>query len=87
MGDERGGGAGGGEGGADWEPLVPVDTPVFLAELLTAQADKHARRRCTCAREHGGTGRYVFYSPDGGHYRRSNFARRVFRPATGDTSQ
>jgi hypothetical protein len=23
----------------------------------------------------------VFYSPDGGHYRRSNFARRVFRPA------
>ncbi len=27
----------------NWEPLVPVDTPVFLAELLTAQADKYAR--------------------------------------------
>jgi hypothetical protein len=23
----------------------------------------------------------MFYSPEGGHYRRSNFARRVFRPA------
>ena len=65
----------------NWEPLVPVDIPTFLAELLTAQADKHAPQRCACAREHGGTGRYVFYSPDGGHYRRSNFARRVFRPA------
>jgi integrase len=64
-----------------WEPLVPVDLPAFLAELLAAQAEKHARQRCGCAREHGGTGRYVFYSPEGGHYRRSNFARRVFRPA------
>ncbi|HUY45149.1 MAG TPA: hypothetical protein VMV92_05430 [Streptosporangiaceae bacterium] len=25
--------------------------------------------------------RYVFLGPDGGHYRRSNYARRVFRPA------
>jgi len=65
----------------NWEPLVPVDTPVFLAELLTAQADKNPHRLCACAREHGGSGRYMFYSPDGGHYRRSNFARRVFRPA------
>ncbi len=31
--------------------------------------------------QHGGTGRYVFLGPDGGHYRRSNYARRVFRPA------
>jgi hypothetical protein len=30
---------------------------------------------------HGGSGRYVFLGPDGGHYRRSNYARRVFRPA------
>ena len=64
-----------------WEPLVPVDIPAFLAGLLAPQADKHARQRCACAREHGGTGRYVFFSPDGSHYRRSNFARRVFRPA------
>src|SRR6266550_2483717 len=34
-----------------------------------------------CATQHGGTGRYVFLGPDGGHYRRSNYARRVFRPA------
>ena len=52
--------------------------PAFLAELLTAQARtaavrlrRRARREC----------RYVFLGPDGGHHRRSNFARRVFRPA------
>ena len=65
----------------NWEPLVPVDIPAFLGALLIAQGERHSRRRCACAREHGGVGRYVFYSPDGGHYRRSNFARRVFRPA------
>jgi hypothetical protein len=65
----------------NWEPLVPVDTPDFLAGLLAGQAAKYAQQRCNCAREHGGTGRYMFYSPEGGHYRRSNFARRVFRPA------
>jgi len=65
----------------NWEPLMPVDLPAFLAELLAAQAEKRSRNRCGCAREHGGTGRYLFYSLDGGHYRRSNFARRVFRPA------
>lgn len=65
----------------NWDPFVPVDIPDFLAALLTAQADKHARLRCACFGDHGGTGRYLFYSPEGGHYRRSNFARRVFRPA------
>jgi integrase len=64
-----------------WAPLLPVDIPSFLAALLIAQAEKNSRRRCACAREHGGVGQYVFYSPDGGHFRRSNFARRVFRPA------
>jgi len=63
------------------EPFVPVDIPPFLAELLIAQADARARRRCACAAAHGGSGRYVFPSPDGGHHRRSNFARRIFRPA------
>ncbi len=29
----------------------------------------------------GGSGHYIFLGPDGGHYRRSNYARRVFRPA------
>lgn len=65
----------------NWDPFVPVDIPGFLAALLAAQADKHARRQCACHRDHGGTGRYLFCSPEGGHYRRSNFARRVFRPA------
>ena len=65
----------------NWEPLVPVDLPAFLGGLLAAQAEKHGRQRCACTREHGGTGQYMFYSPEGGHYRRSNFARRVFRPA------
>jgi len=63
------------------EPFVPVDIPAFLAELLTAQAQTRSQRRCACAAAHGGSGRYVFPSPDGGHHRRSNFARRVFRPA------
>ena len=58
------------------EPFVPVD---ILADLLTAQA--RARRQFACAAEHGGSGRYAFLGPDGGHHRRSNFARRVFRPA------
>ena len=57
-----------------------------------AQASAPSRRRarqvmhqprqpCACACEHGGTGLYVFLGPDGGHHRRSNYARRVFRPA------
>ena len=65
----------------NWDPFVPVDIPGFLAALLAAQADKHPRLRCGCFREHGGTGHYLFYGPEGGHYRRSNFARRIFRPA------
>jgi hypothetical protein len=64
-----------------WEPCVPVDLPPFLDELLKAQAKTHATERCECAAEHGGSGQYLFLGPDGGHYRRSNYARRVFRPA------
>ena len=65
----------------NWEPYLPVDLPPFLADLLTAQAKERSRERCACAGRHGGSGRYVFLTPDGGHYRRSNYARRVFRPA------
>ena len=63
------------------EPLTPVDIPPFLAGLLAAQAGKHAPQQCTCAAGHGGSGRYVFLGPDGGHHRNSNYARRIFRPA------
>jgi integrase len=64
------------------EPLLPVDIPPFLSELLTVQAKKYAERQCGCVENHGGSGRYVFLGPDGiHHYRRSNYSRRVFRPA------
>lgn len=65
----------------DWEPCLPVDLPPFLAALLARQAESYPRRRCDCAAEHGGSGRYLFPSPDGRHHRRSNYGRRVFRPA------
>jgi hypothetical protein len=69
-----------------WEPCVPVDLPPFLAELLTDQARSHAAQRCPCAGEHGGSGQYVFLGPDGGHYRRSNYAAACSdRPATAVT--
>jgi hypothetical protein len=45
------------------------------------QAQSGPQRRCACIAEHGGSGRHVFPSPDGRHHRRSNYGRRVFRPA------
>jgi integrase len=64
-----------------WEPKLPVDLPWFLEDLITLQAQNRGGRPCACAAEHGGSGHYVFLGPDGGHYRRSNYARRVFHPA------
>lgn len=64
-----------------WEPGLPVDLPPFLDQLLTRHLREHPHGLCPCAADHGGSGRYVFLGPDGGHYRRSNYARRVFRPA------
>lgn len=58
-------------------PCLPVDLPDFLADQLASQPAKP----CACADQHGGSGQYVFLGADGGHYRRSNYARRVFRPA------
>jgi hypothetical protein len=55
--------------------------PPFLADLITRQIQAQPRQRCACAAQHGGSGEYVFLGPDGGHYRRSKYARRVFRPA------
>ncbi|HEV2377902.1 MAG TPA: hypothetical protein VGS19_37800 [Streptosporangiaceae bacterium] len=65
----------------NWEPQVPVDLPPFLADLLSGQASRRSQRQCGCAAQHGGSGQYVFLGPDGGHHRRSNYARRLFRPA------
>ena len=64
-----------------WEPCLPVDLPPFLTGLLGRQIQEHPHPPCGCAAQHGGSGRYLFLGPDGGHYRRSNYARRVFRPA------
>ena len=64
-----------------WQPCLPVDVPEFLAGLLSRQAAARSGQRCPCAAQHGGSGQYVFLGPDGGHHRRSNHARRVFRPA------
>jgi integrase len=64
-----------------WQPCLPVDLPPFLAALLARQVMNQPRQPCACACEHGGSGLYVFLGPDGGHHRRSNYARRVFRPA------
>jgi integrase len=63
-----------------WEPCLPVDLPPFLGALLTRQA-RDRPDQCACVAGHGGSGQYVFLGPGGGHYRRSNYARRVFRPA------
>jgi hypothetical protein len=65
----------------EWDPGLPVDLPPFLAVLLATQIKDHPRQPCGCATQHGGSGRHVFLGPDGGHYRRSNYSRRVFRPA------
>lgn len=56
----------------NWEPRVPVDLPPFLAALLASQASAVAGRKCLCAKEHEGSGRYLFTGPDGGHRRRSD---------------
>jgi hypothetical protein len=51
------------------------------SDLIAGQIDTTPRQKCACVGQHGGSGRYVFLGPDGGHYRRSNYARRVFRLA------
>jgi integrase len=65
----------------NWAPELPVDLPPFLADLIARQIQEQSRQRCACAALHGGSGHYVFLGTDGGHLRRSNYARRVFRPA------
>lgn len=58
-----------------------LDIPPFLSALLARMSP----RTCTCPSEaedpYCNGGRYVFLGPGGGHARRSDFARRFFRPA------
>jgi integrase len=65
----------------NWEPYLPVDLPPFLADLLSGQLQNHPRHRCACVKQHGGSGLYAFAGPMGGHYRRSHYSWRLFRPA------
>jgi integrase len=76
--------------------MRPADLPPFLAELIAAELASAANLRCTC-RSSQPTARmlsdsavpiswcqgekYVFLGPDGGHFRRSNYSERFFRPA------
>jgi integrase len=68
-----------------------VDIPPFLQGLLNRQIASHPERRCRCTPKSidgqqeqpcQGGGAFVFLGERGGHLRNSNFARRVFDPAT-----
>jgi integrase len=61
-----------------------ADLPPFLADLLAKQLIASASHQCTCR----GTDppwcpgdNYVFLGPGGGHFQRSNYGERFFRPA------
>jgi integrase len=64
--------------------IRPVDLPPFLAEMLTNHLAGGGNRTCTCrnAKAPWCPGdQYVFLGPEHGHFRRSNYAERCFRPA------
>ncbi len=65
----------------NWAPFLPVDLPPFLDELIARQAATARTRTCHCKADHGGSRHLLFTGPDSGHHRRSNFSRRIFRPA------
>jgi integrase len=64
--------------------IRPADLPPFLAQLLADYLASTPDLSCTCR----GTeepwcpgGEYVFLGPGRGHFRRSNYSERFFRPA------
>jgi len=61
-----------------------ADLPPFLAELLAIHLAAHPDRNCTCRNPEPPWcpgGEYAFLGPRGGHFRRSNYATRIVRPA------
>lgn len=62
-----------------------IDLPPFLTTLLTNHLKTTPTTRCTCGPSQppwcDGTTEYVWLGPQGGHHRRSNYARRILRPA------
>ena len=65
----------------NWAPYLPVDLPPFLDELIARQTATARNRTCRCKSDHGGSRHLLFTGLDGGHHRRSDYSRRVFRPA------
>lgn len=64
--------------------MRPADLPPFLADLIAAEIASASRSRCTCRHTEPPWcpgQKYVFLGPDGGHFRRSNYSERFFRPA------
>jgi integrase len=64
--------------------IRPADLPPFLAQLLAGHLASTRDVRCTCrdTEEPWCTGgEYVFLGPSRGHFRRSNYCERFFRPA------
>jgi integrase len=65
--------------------IRPADLPPFLARLLSAHLLANTDSlSCTCRnteRPWCPGAEYVFLGPGGGHFRRSNYSERFFRPA------
>jgi integrase len=62
----------------------PIDLPPFLAQLLGDHLANGGGRTCTCRNTVSpwcAGARYVFLGPGQGHFRRSNYSERFFRPA------
>lgn len=61
--------------------IRPVDIPPFLGALLKRQQPRACSCPSTAEEPYCTGGRHIFLGPGGGHARRSDFARRFFRPA------
>jgi integrase len=64
--------------------IRPADLPSFLAELLAGHVTVYGSRTCTCRNPEPPWcpgDRYVFLGPGRGHFRRSGYGERFFRPA------
>jgi len=64
--------------------IRPADLPPFLAELLASHLRAADSNKCTCTGLDApwcGGRRYAFLGPKGGHFRRSAYGARFFRPA------
>ena len=64
--------------------IRPADLPPFLSQLIASHIDSAAILTCTCAHSSppwcpGAD--FVFLGPGRGHFRRSNYSERFFRPA------